>query len=401
VLGSSGLTPEQWASAVETPPVIEAKALDGSASKHYVKVARKFEENVLRYQNSDRNLRQVRADIDEMKNSSVKFRYPPGTRPWKSPGDGVQLDQLWIPSKEEDYVVSIVVPKGSTRREVLQQLHHCHEMSRKDVHAEALCEHVNLLKPLTTRSAFFRACAEFKRDELEDLDLAHGRQVTANGKLALKKCEDLYSSVIDRIRAKRTSDKKSEEEKARIEKEKEEVLKKLDPKAALQGMVQAAVQKAVGEVKMDVDATPTDVRPSTVHDHDDNLIKALRPTNGQSPEGASGSNMSKRQKKTLRKSKSVNKETNQELKGKKPKSGTVTPGGRNTNLRKWNVWKPSAWNRGSEFNQKKQPFKVKEDPEAWRSGWSNRWPQWSSNKSKQWGSMRKNQVGAKGKGRGW
>jgi len=59
-------------------------------------------------------------------------------------------------------------------------------MSRKDVHAEALCEHVNLLKPLTTRSAFFRACAEFKRDELEDLDLAHGRQVTANGKLALK-----------------------------------------------------------------------------------------------------------------------------------------------------------------------------------------------------------------------
>jgi hypothetical protein len=267
VLDSSGLTPEQWASAVETPPVIEAKALDGSASKHYVKVARKFEENVLRYQNSDRNLRQVRADIDEMKNSSVRFRYPPGTRPWTSHGDGVQLDQLWIPSKEEDYVVSIVVPKGSTRREVLQQLHHCHEMSRKDVHAEALCEHVNLLKPLTTRSAFFRACAEFKRDELEDLDLAHGRQVTANGKLALKKCEDLYSSVIDRIRAKRTSDKKSEEDKARIEKEKEEVLKKLDPKAALQGMVQAAVHKAVGEVKMDVDATPTDVRPSiSFHD---------------------------------------------------------------------------------------------------------------------------------------
>ena len=112
VLDSSGLTPEQWASAVETPPVIEAKALDGSASKHYVKVARKFEENVLRYQNSDRNLRQVRADIDEMKNSSVKFRYPPGTRRWKSPGDGVQLDQLWIQSKEEDYVVSIVAPKG-------------------------------------------------------------------------------------------------------------------------------------------------------------------------------------------------------------------------------------------------------------------------------------------------
>ena len=62
-----------------------------------------------------------------------------------------------------------------------------------------------------------------------------------------------------------------------MKREKEEVLKNIDPKAALQGMVQAAVQKAVGEVKMDVDATPTDVRPSiSFHDHADNLIKALK-----------------------------------------------------------------------------------------------------------------------------
>ena len=85
---------------------------------------------------------------------------------------------------------------------------------------QKLCVSMSICcEPRTTRSAFFRPCAEFNRDELEDLDLAHGRPVTANGKLALqKKCEDLYSSVIDRIRAKRTSDKKSEEEKARIEK---------------------------------------------------------------------------------------------------------------------------------------------------------------------------------------
>ena len=50
VFDSSGLTPEQWASAVDTPPAIEAKALDGSASTHYVKVAREFQENVLKYQ---------------------------------------------------------------------------------------------------------------------------------------------------------------------------------------------------------------------------------------------------------------------------------------------------------------------------------------------------------------
>ena len=39
---------------------------------------------------------------------------------------------------------------------------------------------------------------------------------------------------------------------------------KLDPKATLQGMVQATVQKAVGEVKMDVEGevTLTDVKPA-------------------------------------------------------------------------------------------------------------------------------------------
>jgi hypothetical protein len=151
---------------------------------------------------------------------------------------------------------------------------------------------------------------------------------------------------------------------------------------------------------MDVDATPTDVRPSiSFHDHADNLIKALRPTNGQFPEGTSGSRMSNRQKtKALRKNKSVDKEITQaSAKGNKPKSGTVTLGGTTTNLRKWKVWKPSAWNRGSAFNHKKQHIRAKEDPDVWRRGWNNRWPQWSSDRSKQWGSKQNVKLAQKKK----
>ena len=63
-------------------------------------------------------------------------------------------------------------------------------------------------------------------------------------------------------------------------------------------MVQVAVLKAVGDVKMDVDGTPTDVQPMmSYHDRAEELIEALRPTNGLSPEGAPGSNTSKRQHK--------------------------------------------------------------------------------------------------------
>lgn len=201
-LDASGLTAEQWENAVLKPPVVEAKELQSSASRHYTKVARRFEENIVKFQKTERNLKQVRADISEMREGGDRFRYPAGTRPWTPPGDAVQLDQPWLQTVQGDFVVGVTVPRGSTRREVLQRLHHCHEMTRKDVHAEALCDHVNFMRPLTTRSAFFRACADFKDAELEALDLEHGRQVTANGKLALKKCEDLYTSIIDKIKKK-------------------------------------------------------------------------------------------------------------------------------------------------------------------------------------------------------
>ena len=68
------------------------------------------------------------------------------------------------------------------------------------------------------------------------------------------------------------------------------------PVTTLQGMVQATVQKAVGEVKMesDGDAIPTDDKPAMYfHDHAADLIRVLKPQNGQSPGRASGSNMSK------------------------------------------------------------------------------------------------------------
>ena len=143
--------------------------------------------------------------------------------------------------------------------------------------------------------------------------------------------------------------------KLELKKEKEVVLKKLDPKAALQGMVQAVVQKAVGEDKMDVDATPTDVRPSiSFHDHADNSINALRPTNGQSPEGASGSHMSKieENEKAMRKTKASTQRNPSSNKGQRAKEWNCNAW--------WKKYKSSKSGRfgnqlhgtSSEFNQK-------------------------------------------------
>ena len=79
----------------------------------------------------------------------------------------------------------------------------------------------------------FKACAEFRSESLEDLNLENGKHFTAKCKLALKKCEDLYAGVIDKVRKRHQQQKQSVEEKAKIKTEKEEALKKLDPKESL------------------------------------------------------------------------------------------------------------------------------------------------------------------------
>jgi hypothetical protein len=227
---SSGLTIGEWEQAVLKPPILEATKLDDEANKYYVKVSRKFEDCIYKFQNSEKNLVKVRADINEMRDDSSKWRYPPGTRPWKAPGDAVQLDESWIPSRESDYNITVCVPKGSSRRDALQWLHHGMEMARKDIHAEALAEYVSCLKPMTTRSAFFQGCANFRSESLEALNLEDGKQFTANGKLALKRCEDLYTNVIDKVRKRHQLDKQSAEEKEKEKKKKRKLLKSWIPK---------------------------------------------------------------------------------------------------------------------------------------------------------------------------
>ncbi|MFM7987605.1 MAG: hypothetical protein ACKPKO_50650, partial [Candidatus Fonsibacter sp.] len=53
-------------------------------------------------------------------------------------------------------------------------------MARKDIHAASLAEQINCLKPLTTRSTFFKTCADYRSDSLEDLNLENGKQITCN-----------------------------------------------------------------------------------------------------------------------------------------------------------------------------------------------------------------------------
>ncbi|MFM7987606.1 MAG: hypothetical protein ACKPKO_50655, partial [Candidatus Fonsibacter sp.] len=99
-----------------------------------------------------------------------------------------------------------------------------------------------------------------------------GSKSLAIDKLALKKCEDLYAGVIQNVRMRHQLEKPSVEDKDRVKRKKEEALKKLDPKAALKGLVDEAVAAAVGDVSMNHNVSDVD--------HASALIKALQPKKG-------------------------------------------------------------------------------------------------------------------------
>ena len=98
-LDASGLTEEQWHEAVAVAPKLEAKCLSEEAEKHYAKSARKFEATISKHFRAMNNLKKVVSDLEVM---AEEGRYPPGTRPWKAPGDGVELDKPWSMSFEND-----------------------------------------------------------------------------------------------------------------------------------------------------------------------------------------------------------------------------------------------------------------------------------------------------------
>ena len=231
------------------------------------------------------------------------------------------------------------------------------------------------------------------------MDLEHGRQVTANGKLALKKCEDLYTAIIDKIRKKRMFEKRSEEEKTKLEAEKEERLKAIDPKAALKGLVNEAVRQAVGVVKMEEDSEMGfNPAQASDHDHAGDIFAVLQPKNGLSPGGALGSN--ERQKGNGKGNKNKNK-NNGKGKGKwkvqkqgeaTPSQGTSKDKDKENPGRQWKIWKPA---QKGHFNEKQAAV-----PNHWQRGWQNRWPQWTWSRQNQWAS-REGQTGGKGKSSGW
>ena len=119
----------------------------------------------------------------------------------------------------------------------------------------------------------------------------------------------------------------------------------MDPKEALKGLVQEAVAIAVGDVTMN---------NAPAVDHAAVVFRAIKTKNGVSPGDAPGStkvNGAKKAKSTKKgKGKGKGKEDNNSHVEKSRRGETNQHTARNTNIKKWAVWKPNRW-KGSFAHQ--------------------------------------------------
>ena len=79
----------------------------------------------------------------EQATKTVKFLkenpicYPSGCRPFSSCITWSELDETWQNTGEADYTWHITFMRGSTKREVMAQMHHAFTTFQKEVEAQA------------------------------------------------------------------------------------------------------------------------------------------------------------------------------------------------------------------------------------------------------------------------
>eukprot|EP00959_Pyramimonas_sp_CCMP1952_P011743 247171-Pyramimonas_sp.AAC.1 len=189
---------------------------------------------------TEKTFKKVEAEItvlSENMHTVESHRYPPGVRPFKSPSEIRELDDQWNASKNQAFEIRIPVAMGMSRRCVLALVHHEWTRISKSVYSEAVQDHLEALKPLTSKKAFYETCKVNSTDGAEEdiaMDEASRRALSSlvldepdrprpNELLVRRRAEVLYTEVHDKIiKLLEEEDKQKKEQKEQQRKQDEE-----------------------------------------------------------------------------------------------------------------------------------------------------------------------------------
>lgn len=168
---------------------------------------------------------------------------PPGVRPFASPDTVTEFDEGWSHSPEDQFTISVVVPKGATRRQAMKLVHHAATLHAREVSLEAKAMRLQNLASAFVRRALFDACSVWEEKHVDPLGLEDGKKVLPNKKLAQDFVEKLFAGIVAKTRAAKAAEKEREE--ARIKKE-EELAKTLsikDPGVLMRDLVKEVARE--------------------------------------------------------------------------------------------------------------------------------------------------------------
>ena len=109
------------------------KELHDEALKYFEKQALLHERNVLKLVRTQKEIDRLTSVISAMEQSKYNELNPPGSSPFKAPSDVAEMKKALQESLENDYVLSITIPKGSKR----------HEQKKRDEHQPPREQHLH------------------------------------------------------------------------------------------------------------------------------------------------------------------------------------------------------------------------------------------------------------------
>ena len=127
------------------------------------------------------------------------------------------MDTCWPECAENDYIITININKGATRREVMAKIHHHVAALTRVLNFQSLVEHVGALESVTTKAAFLQRCDDVKLsiDDMDGLGLQEPARARINLTAKRRKVEDVCRQVIDNFRKAKDAEKKKTREEER------------------------------------------------------------------------------------------------------------------------------------------------------------------------------------------
>lgn len=230
-------------------------------TKHLQACAKKFEKNLLKWKKATERHKQDQKAM-ELFRTENEHRYPPGSRPFRSPAECSGLDERFPESVDGDYVIGVKITKGATRREAMQQMHHKTAMFLRQQISDANAEYMKSLAQASTKEAFFEAINSWVPDEgLPDLGLEKIEVNALNPTLVTKEAIRMYAETVKKIQKITAEEIKAKEEKEKEENEALEASKAERPEDLLNEIIDRRVTaklNATGEVKTEAEVPMVD-----------------------------------------------------------------------------------------------------------------------------------------------